>query len=257
MFKKIILIMASLGSILSTQASALSDIQKEKIKIAYEVGKTIKAKDGMTFENTLPSIMGQESSWGTNNLGDKWDKNGRLKSLYDSSLGNFQIKLSTAKITINMYPELKKKYGYLVNNGKSTYKEYQKHREKLYYYKSIIESKVWNKRVSEGNKKAISTMKWAKKEFLYHHIFFTKFKKQADQDTKLINKLMYDFKFGAIISGHYLKHCYEMSLKKFGKSEAYWKAVGRYNGGWSNRTYHKKILDRMKTVKKIIKEAKI
>jgi len=251
MFKKIILIVAIFAT---TQTFALSKTQKEKITIAYNIGKTIVAKDGMTFENTLPSIMGQESSWGTDNLGDKLDKTGKLKSLYDSSLGNFQIKLSTAKITINMYPKLKQKYGYLVNTGKSTYKKYQKHREKLNYYKGIISSARWNSRVLKGDKKAISTMKWAKKEFLYHHTYFSKYQKQAEQDTKLINKLMYDFKFGAIISGHYLKHCYELALKRFNKNEVYWRGVGRYNGGWDNKRYHAKILKRMKTVKKIIKQ---
>ena len=242
--------------LLSLPLMGLSDIQKDKIKISYKIGKSIKAKDGMTFENTLPSIMGQESSWGSVNIGDRFSETGRLKSLYDSSLGNFQIKLSTAKITINMYPKLKKKYGYLVNNGKSTYKEYQKYKKKLNYYKNIINSKVWNKRISKRNKKAIKIMKWAKKEFLHNYSIWIKYKKQAKQDVKLINKLMYDFKFGALISGYYLKHCYEMSLKRFNKSETYWKAIGRYNGGWNNRTYYKKIMKRMKTVKKIIKDSK-
>jgi len=251
MFKKIILLVAIFAT---THLSALTNSQKDKIITSYNIGKTIVAKDGMTFENTLPSIMGQESSWGTDNLGDKFDKTGRLKSLYDSSLGNFQIKLSTAKITIKMYPELKAKYGYLVNKEKSTYKKYQIHYKKLNYYKEIVNSEKWNERVRNGEKKAIKTMKWAKKEFLYHHTFFSRYKKQAKQDTMLINKLMYDFEFGAIISGHYLKHCYELALRKFGKSEAYWRGVGRYNGGWSNRAYHGKILSRMKTVKKIIKE---
>jgi hypothetical protein len=116
-----------------------------------------------------------------------------------------------------------------------------------------VTSKSWNKRADDKDPKAIRTLKWAKKEFLYHYAFFEKSKEQAKQDTKLINKLMYDFEFGAIISGHYLKHCYEMSLRKFGKSQAYWKAVGRYNGGWSNKTYYNKILKRMKTVKRIMK----
>ena len=241
----------------STHLMALSNIQKEKIKIAYEVGKTIKAKDGMTFENTLPSIMGQESSWGTDNIGDKYTDTGRLKSLYDSSLGNFQIKLSTAKLTILKYPELKRKYGYLVNKGKSTYKEYERHLKKLKYYQKIIESKSWNSRADKGNKKAIRTLKWAKKEFLFHYSFWTKYKKQARRDTMLINKLMYDFEFGATIGGHYLLSMYEQASRKFGKSEAYWKAVGRYNGGWSNRSYHQKIMKRMKTVKIIIKSSRI
>jgi len=241
----------------STHLMALSDIQRDKIKAAYRIGKTIKAKDGMTFENTLPSIMGQESSWGTDNIGDKYTETGRLKSLYDSSLGNFQIKLSTAKLTILKYPKLRRKYGYLVNNGKSTYKEYEKHLKKLKYYQKIIESKTWNSRADKGDKKAIRTLKWAKKEFLYHHSLWAKYKKQARQDTMLINNLMYNFEFSATIAGHYLLSVYEQASHKFGKDRAYWKAVGRYNGGWNNKTYHTKIMKRMKTVKRVVKESEI
>jgi hypothetical protein len=240
----------------STHLIALSDIQKYKIRIAYEIGKTIKAKDGITFENTLPSIMGQESSWGIINIGDKFDETGRLKSLYDSSLGNFQIKLSTAKLTILKYPNLRKKYGHMVNKDKSTYKDYQKHYKKLKYYKKIIQSKKLNTKFERGDKQAIKTIKWAKKEFLYHHKFYTKYQKQARKDTLLINALMYDFKTQAEIAGHYLLSMYEESSRKFRKKEAYWKAVGRYNGGWNNKTYHKNVMKRMKTTKKIIKKIK-
>ena len=238
--------------ILSTSLYALNEEQLKKIKIAYTVGKSIKAKDGMTFENTLPSIMAQESSWGKDNIGDKYDDTGRLKSLYDSSLGNFQIKLHTAKITILKYPKLKEKYGYLVNTGESTYKAFSLHKKKLLYYKKIIQSKKWNTRVDKGDKKAITTIKWAKKQYLIHYNLWVKASEQARQDTKLINKLMYDFKFGAIIAGHYLLSMYEQSCKKFDKSNAYWRAVGRYNGGWSNTKYHAKVMMRMKTVKKYL-----
>jgi len=237
----------------STHLMALSDIQKEKIKIAYEIGKTIKASDGMTFGLTLPSIMGQESSWGVINIGDKYDSTGRLKSLYDSSLGNFQIKLSTAKLTILKYSKLRKKYGYLVNKDKSTYKKYEKHYNKLKYYKSILNSEKWNNRAKKGDKKSLRTLNWAKKEYLYHYEFYKKYKKEARKDTLLINKLIYDFEFGAMIGGHYLLSMYEEALKKFGKKEAYWRAVGRYNGGWHNKGYYNRIVKKMKIVKSIFK----
>ena len=231
---------------------ALTNSQKQKIQKSYEIGKSIKASDGMTFALTLPSIMGQESSWGVENIGDKYDSTGRLKSLYDSSLGNFQIKLSTAKLTILKYPKLRKKYGHLVNKDKSTYKKYEKHYNKLKYYKSILNSEKWNNRAKKGDKKALRTLSWAKREYLYHYEFYKKYKKEARKDTLLINKLMYDFEFGATIGGHYLLSMYEEALKKFGKKEAYWRAVGRYNGGWHNKGYHNRIVKKMKIVKKYI-----
>jgi hypothetical protein len=87
--------------------------QLNKIQVAYNIGKTIKASDGTTFEHTLPSIMGQESSWGKVNLGDRYRK-GKLQSKYKMSFGNYQVKISTAKETIKKYKHLHKKYGFLV-----------------------------------------------------------------------------------------------------------------------------------------------
>ena len=249
MFSKILI----LSIFVSVNLFALTNIQKAKIKTAYNIGKTIKAPDGMTFENTLPSIMGQESSWGKANIGDKYDNSGRLKSLYDSSLGNFQIKLSTAKITILKFPYLYKKYGHLVNTGKSTYKEYAKYRKKLEYFRKIFQSRSWKKRAKMGNKKAIATIAWAKKEFLKNYNLWKKASKQARRDTKLINNLMYNFKFSAEIAGYYLLNTYEQALNKFGKKQVYWRAIGKYNGGWNNKRYYNYIVKRMKIVKKVIR----
>jgi hypothetical protein len=254
-FKKIII--GALISISVSNATTLDTEQKNKILESYKIGSQIKCSNGMTIEYTLPSIMGQESSFGKNNVGDKYDKTGRLKSLYDSSLGNFQIKLSTAKRVIMRYKILRDKYSFMVNTDKSTYKLYEKHYKKVQYYLSVIESPVWKKRVERGEPKAISTIKWAKKEYIKHYELYKKYKEEAKKDTILINNLMYNFKFSAFISGYYFKMCYDEAYRKFGTEQAYWRAVGRYNGGWSNKTYYKKIIKRMKTVKIVIKNATI
>lgn len=200
--------------ITSTTASGLTQTQIEKINIASAIGKTIIAKDGMTFETALPSIMGQESSWGVFVVGDKWDRNGKLKSLYMSSLGNFQIKLSTAKLTIKKYPKLYRKYKHLVYDGKSIYLDYEWHKKKydmlnakvgkgfnyyvdtqveliresndykkMKYYTLVTKNPKWIKRASNGNRRAIRTLAWANKELKYHTIRYNRLVKWFKTDT--------------------------------------------------------------------------
>lgn len=94
----------------------MSSAQLNKIQIAYDTGKKIKASDGTTFEHTLPSIMGTESSWGKMTRGDKYFKDGKLKPRRLMSLGNYQVKISTAKETIRKYSHLKAKYMHLLND---------------------------------------------------------------------------------------------------------------------------------------------
>jgi hypothetical protein len=232
----------------------LNQDQIRNMKIAYKVGKTIKAKDGTTFENTLASIMGAESSWGEEVIGDKYDKNGRLKSVYESSLGGFQIKLSTAKLTIRKYPHLMKKYGYLVYKGKSIYLKYETNKQKMNYYKGILTSSKWKERFNKGQEKAKKTMAWANRNYIKHMKIHNSLVSKARKDTKLINKLFTDVRFGAEIAGHYLLSHYNHVLKK-GWSRPYKRAVGRYNGGWNNMEYANRVLKRMKTVKKIMRKS--
>lgn len=299
--------------LLSTLSFGLTDEQLNKIQIAYNVGKSIKAKDGMTFERGLPSVMGQESSFGVYVVGDKWEEDGRLKSLYESSLGNMQIKLSTAKLTIKQFPELRKKYNHLVYDGDSIYLEYQnhkkkmdyykkltvggveklfekqllssKHLEKLNYYKSILKNPIWIDRFKKKQQKAIQTFDWAKRQISYHEAEFDKeadklkkslqksyndyvekyeyhrkkyvnLSEKANKDTRLINMLLTNYKFGVEIGGYYLRWMYEIALDK-GFSNAYWRAIGRYNGGWNNTEYQEKVRNRMQLVNELIKEGKI
>lgn len=314
----------------------LTEEQILKVQIGYNVGKKIVASNGESFEKTIPSILGQESSWGEYVIGDTHDKNKKLKSVYESSLGNYQIKLSTAKLTIRKYPHLYKKYGHLLYEGDSIYLEYEKnlkllnrykklteggkkhfqknslkilenskHAKKIKYYTGIINSPTWIKRFEAKQPKAIQTMDWAKRRLDYHTKLYDKefeksnndaqseytkvldklsyhedidnnLKSKANKDTALINKLFTNSKFGAEIGGHYFLSMYEEALEKgYRGFEAYWRSVGRYNGGWNNRNYYfgywktktvdgkvKKyyingVRDQMKIVKKLIKKGVI
>jgi len=240
--------------LLSTSLLALNSIQLAKVKTTYNIGNRIKAKDGTTFGVALASIMGQESSWGYYVIGDKIDETGKLKSLYDSSLGNFQIKLHTAKETILKNPTLYKKYSYMINKDKSTYIEYTYNRKKYNYYNKIIKSKKWNKLAKNKNKKAIRVLKWANKELLYHKRLLNKLKANANKDIVLINVLMNNFSFSAEIAAYYLRKMYHLALRRgYSKRTAYIKAIGRYNGGWHNKRYYKKIKERALIVKHVLK----
>jgi len=308
---KLILILTLIMSTLWAKSYPLTNDQKQKITIAYDIGKNITANDGMTFEYALPSIMGQESSFGVFVVGDKWG-NGRLKSLYDSSLGNFQIKLSTAKLVIKKNPKLLKRYSYLVYEGKSIYHDFEKHKKqisiyetltnkginyfirlkttenkhlkKIEYYNHVLHSTTWINRFNNKNHKkhklAVRTFKWANKELKYHQIKYDRDLKlitsnanreytnnikklnnhiesynlllsKAQKDTRLINKLLTDYRFGAIIAGNYIKMLYNEAVSR-GLSNAYRRSIGRYNGGWNNLVYFNLVKKRMKVVKSFI-----
>ena len=230
-----------------TFSFSLTTEQVNKIKIAYIVGKNIKAEDGTTFEKTLVGILGQESSFGEYILGDAYDTNGALKSVYKSSLGGFQIKLSTAKLTIRKYPHLMKKYGHLLYNGDSIYLEYEKNKKKMDYYKSVLNNPEWLKRYRNGEKKAVDTMILASKNYNKHIKIHNSLMEKARKDTKLIDKLFTDVIFGATIAGHYLKLQYDYAILK-DLSSPYKKAIGKYNGGWNNMEYANKVIERMKVI---------
>jgi len=226
--------------------------QITKINSAYNIGKNVMAKDGMTFGYSMTGILGAETTWGIVLVGDKYTKNGKLKSLYDSSLGAFQIKLSTAKRVIMKEPKLSK-YRNIVNTDESTYKQYEYHNKMVKRYLKILSSNVWMDRYYKGEPKAIKTIKWARKEYKKHNDMLNKYRKEAKKDIILINKLMMNTEFGALIGAYYMKMVYEEALRKFGKKQAYWKAIGRYNGGWNNKTYYNKVKKYMKISKRYIK----
>lgn len=181
----------------------VTNSQIENLKLAYDVGKTIQARDGMTFEVALSTVMMSETSGGTALIGDKYEdvyyiihdyveikikptsnkfvlfKNynkkvrihkGKLKPIEECSLGKFQVKLSTAKAMIKKYDFLK---GY---------------------------------------------------------------RKYLKDDAKLVNiLLLFDTK-SAKIAGAYLLDRYNLAKKKK-LSDPYYRAISAYNGGWNNERY--------------------
>ena len=181
----------------------ITNNQIANLKLAYKVGKNIKANDGMTFEVALSTIMLNETSGGLFVIGDRYKDiyyilhngkeikikptskkfiifkhytkrvrihKGTLKPINACSLGKFQIKLSTAKIMI-------KKYKFL--------KEYRKY---------------------------------------------------LKDDTRLANLLLlYDTK-SAKIAGAYLLDRYNTAKRKK-LSDPYYRAISAYNGGWYNKKY--------------------
>ena len=63
--------------------------------------------------------------------------------------------------------------------------------------------------------------------------------------------LLTNTEFSILIAGRYLKRNYEYALKK-GKWNPYYKTISRYNGGWNNTTYYKRVMKRMKHVNRLI-----
>lgn len=246
-----------LGStLLATKVPYLTDEQLKNTKTVYKIGKNIVAPNGMTFGYSLAGMLAQESSWGTISVGDRYDRNGRLKSLYDSSLGSLQVKLSTAKLTIKSYPKLMKKYGYMLNQGKSTYKEYALHKKMVEKYYKILNNPIWIKRLNQGELKAIKTMKWANKEYNKHRNSLKINKKQSMKDTILINALINNLNVNAEIAGYYLLSMYIEAIKK-GYVEPLKQAIGRYNGGWNNTRYFSKVKNKKRIIKKLLKQGKL
>ena len=214
-----------IGILIFVNANAFTTDQKQRIRTVYNIAKTIKFDNGFSFENTVSAIYIRESSAGAVIVGDKYhdkfyykhydttiyiDKNkcfksnnklwymykgkykkriyikkGVLKPIYQSSLGGFQIKMSTARLVIRKFKL--KQYYYLLTN-----------------------------------------------------------------DVALVNRLMLDIRFGVNIATRYLWMGYT-EAKKRNMWNPYFKCISRYNGGWFNTTYYKKVMVDMKKLKVLVK----
>lgn len=171
----------------------LSNEKLDLLQTAYDIGNIVKADDGMSFGQTLASVMITESSVVLGTIGDKFKENGKLKPLKDSSLGAFQIKVPTAKRVITENPILLKNYSNLL---------------------------------------------------------------LPKNENLLIDKLLGNVKFSALIAAYYLKMGYEEAISR-GMSNPYFRAVSRYNGGWSNEPYFNGVKENLKTIRKLINNGKL
>ena len=94
-------------------AGHLTESQLKVFYTVYAVAKQYKAKDGTTFEKTATAICLRESSLGDQLIGDNEEHN-----LSKASLGITQIRPETARLVINRFSYLARRYGYMLRNSK-------------------------------------------------------------------------------------------------------------------------------------------
>jgi len=82
-----------------------------------------------------------------------------------------------------------------------------------------------------------------------------KYKYLLKDNLKLVNRLLTDAKFGAIITGYYFVNNYNEALKR-NMWNPYFRAVSRHNGGWTNNKYYRVFLKDINKIKKIDFEVK-
>lgn len=96
----------------------------------------------------------------------------------------------------------------------------------------------------------ISTARWLSKK--YDALQWV----QRLNDKQLTAQILNNSKFACILAGYYILYNYELAQRK-GMWNPYYKTISRYNGGWKNETYFRRVMKNMKLVNKLIKEGKL
>ena len=224
---KMLLLVSMLFSI---SLAKVSKAQIDRIGNIYKIGKSESAKDGTTFEKALSSIYLQESSAGMMVVGDKYEDKYYYKHY------NSIVYLDNKK---SSYTE----------DGQIYFTYKNKYRKKVYVEKGVL--KPLHKSSLGGFQIKLSTAKAIIKKNKMKQYYYL-----LENDTKLINKLLIDYKFSAKLALKYLIMAYhEASERKMWNP--YFKSISRYNGGWKNVTYYTNVMNRMKTINELISLGKI
>jgi len=247
--KNLIFILVFLGSLFSN-LKALDEIQLNVLKTAYNVSSKYKAIDGHVFNDTVCSIILTESSAGKQLVGDNY-LNGKEKPFILKSLGVGQVKLETAIIIISKYPKQFKKYHYFLHKDKFAFKKYSKYLQNIQYF-SYLKKKYQNRMLKNiGNQsRNRKVLKWVNKELKYNKIKFNPYKKYYYKDLQLAQILLSDLRFNIKITTFYLIYNYENAIKK-GFKNPWFKSISRYNGGYNNIKYYKRVIKNMKIIIKL------
>ena len=75
-------------------------------------------------------------------------------------------------------------------------------------------------------------------------------------DKQIKNYLVSNVLFSSMLAAYYVKMNYNRALKLH-LSNPYFRAISKYNGGWNNKVYYKRVKRNMKLVKKLVAEGKI
>lgn len=216
--------LAILALALSTNLFAidLDEGQLERITKVYKVSKLFKAKDGTTFEQAMSGIYLRESSAGIYNIGDKYEDKYYYKHTTNGKTSEIFIDKSDVKVD--------------KDNGQLYY-IYKK--VNLEFYKKVFILEGQLKPISEsslgGHQIKLDT---AKRVIIERNLI--QYKAFLKSDKLLISRLMDDVIFSSIIAVNYVILCYEEALDR-GYSNPYFRAISRYNGGWSNVDYYKAV----------------
>jgi len=226
--------------------------QIELLNTIYNEAKRYKAINGHVFNDTICAIYLVESSAGKNVIGDNVDlKTGKMLTLFESSIGPGQIRLETALFVMNKFPQYFNDISYLIHPDISAYKTYVKYLKNIDRFKSIL--KRYRSYLSKTNvKKKIkhykAVIRWAYKELQYNKKKLEKYKYIIYKDKQIINLLFSDIRFSAKISTLYLIYNYNYAIKNR-MSNPWFRTVSRYNGGWNNKKYYKKVVKKMKLIR--------
>jgi len=226
---------------------ALNESQLKVLQNTYKIASKFKAKDGHIFNDTMCAIVLTETSSGKYIIGDNYYSNGKEKHFLLKSLGIGQVKLETAILMIKKYPKIFSDYRYLLHKNQFSYKKYVNYLENIMYFQNIYD-RYRNKK--HKTKRDIRVIKWSKRELNYYQNKMSKYEKYYYKDMELAQILLSDLDFNIKIGVLYLITNYNYAKSKR-MWNPYFKAISRYNGGWKNKKYYKRVMKNMKIIREL------
>jgi hypothetical protein len=172
------------------------------------------------------------------------------KNIFFKSLGVGQVKLETTIIMIKKYPKIFKNYQYLIHKNPYAFKKYVPYLENIRYFQNILDRYTNKIQKTQRDKKVI---RWAKRELRFYIRKMQKYKYYYNKDLLLAQLLLLDLGLNVKVGTLYLITNYN-EAKKRGLWNPWLKAISRYNGGWYNKKYRKKIFKNMKIVRNLKKK---
>jgi len=152
-----------------------------------------------------------------------------------------QVRVYTALIVLKSFSDLREKYKQLWHNDINATFEYTKILSEMSYYRRRI--KYWRKKHNWKSAHYYRCL-YAKQKRL-----FKKYRKAYKKDLLIAQLLLTDIKFSAIIAVHYLILNYEEARDR-NMWNPWLKAISRYNGGWYNKRYIRRVIRNMNIVRK-------
>jgi len=230
--------------LLITNLFGVSFSQTNVLKTTYKVASWFSAKDGHIFNDTMVAIILTESSGGKQLIGDNYI-NGQEKPFIMKSLGVGQVKLETAIHMIIAHKDVYEQFQEYIHKDPFAFKKYYKYLIKIEYYQDIL-----NRYKNKYDERSIKVKRWANRELRHYKKLFSPYKKYYKKDLELAQLLLSDIEFNVSVGALYLIQNYEIALRRH-YSNPWFRAISRYNGGWKNKTYYKRVLKNMKIWKKI------